>query len=398
MQNFGSVPPADQTKLWNKSYIMVLLLGILTSSGSQMVTPLMTRYVKEMGASLTIAATIASLMSITALFFRPISGLLADHLNRKKILIISTGLTVICVAGYSIVHSLPLLFTLRILHGVAFGFSGVASMAFSTSFIPKDRIGEGMGYMSMGTIVSSAIGPNIGLFVADKYGYTMCFLISAVFTAASIIFMLFIPYKFTPPAEKASKKNLFKNMIAWEIIVYAMLMGLFSCGNGLITAFMAVLGDERAIPNVTLFFTVYSLVVFVVRPLTGKLLDRKGLAVILYPSFVIAAAGMVVLGAASALWMVILAGALKALGQGAGTPSIQADVIRRLGRERAGTASSTCLIFQDIGNAISPVIGGAVATAYGFGNMFYGYAAILAIVGPVIFYLKRRSERKKQQG
>lgn len=385
----------DQTKLWNKSYIMVLLLGIFTSSGSQMVTPLMTRYAKEMGASLTIAATIAAFMSITALFCRPISGVLADKLNRKTIMIISTGVTAVCVAGYAVVDSLPLLFAIRILHGIAFGFNGVANMAFSASFIPKERMGEGMGYMSMGMIVSSAIGPNIGLFISDRYGYTLCFLISAVITAASIGFMFFVPYKFTPPAEKVRSKNAFKDMIAWEIIVYAMLMGLFSCGNGLITAFMAVLGDERAIPNVTLFFTVYSIVLFVVRPFTGKLLDRKGLAIILYPSFVIAAAGMVVLGAASALWMVILAGALKALGQGAGAPSIQADVIRRMGRERAGIASSTCFIFQDIGNAIAPVIGGVVATAYGFGNMFYGYAAILLIVGPVSLYLKRRSERKK---
>ena len=77
-----SSSPKAQAKLWNKSFILILVMGIVTTSASQMVTPLMTRYAKDMGASLTLAGTIASLMSITALFCRPVSGFLADRLNR----------------------------------------------------------------------------------------------------------------------------------------------------------------------------------------------------------------------------------------------------------------------------------------------------------------------------
>ena len=67
-------PQTEPQHLWNKSYVLVLFLGVFTGMASQMVTPLISKYAVSIGAPLTIAATISSMMSIAALLCRPFSG------------------------------------------------------------------------------------------------------------------------------------------------------------------------------------------------------------------------------------------------------------------------------------------------------------------------------------
>ena len=158
---------------------------------------------------------------------------------------------------------------------------------------------------------------------------------------------------------------------------------------------MVLFGDARGIANIGLFFTAYSIAMVVVRPFAGKLVDKKGLRFVLYPAIVLSSAAYFVLGSATALWMVILAAILKAVGQGSGQPGIQSTCLRQIGREKAGVVSSTCYIGQDIGNAVAPVIGGFVVERFGYSNLFYGYAVVLLVGASLIFFLKYNYDVKK---
>lgn len=90
---------------------------------------------------------------------------------------------------------------------------------------------------------------------------------------------------------------------------------LFTSGNGLMNTYLAIMGDERGIPNVGLYFTAYSLVVLLVRPVAGKINDRFGLSAIMIPSFFLGAAGMLCVATAKTVFPIVAAGALKALSQ-----------------------------------------------------------------------------------
>lgn len=388
----------EPIKLWNRSYVLVLLLGLVTGMSSQMVTPLVAKYAVDIGAPLTIAATISSLMSIAALICRPFSGAAADLVNRKKLMIIATTITAMSIGCYALVENISLLIVMRTIHGIAFSFMSVANMAFATSFIPKDRIGEGLGYSALAAVVSQAAGPNLGYWLAEKYSFKVSFFASAFLSVAAVVFMLMIPYEHNSITPKQSKKRFsLENLIAKELILYTVLISIFSMGNGLLNTYLALMADQRGISNATLFFSAYSIMLLLVRPVSGRILDKKGIAVVLYPAFLIHAAGIIFVGAAWQLWMLIFAGVLKAIGQGSGTPSIQAHCVKVLGRHRAGVASSTTFIGQDVGNAIAPILGSFVAEKYGYGNMFYGYAALVAILGCSLITVQKIIEKRREQ-
>ena len=379
---------SELTTLWNKGFIMVLLLGILTQGSSQMVTTLITSYARDnLGAALTFASVLSATLSISALCCRPFSGVLVDRVNRKNVLLTTSLVTAACMVGYAVVPSSRSLLACRILHGIAFAFQGVANLSFGSMFIPDDKMGEGVGYLSIGAVLAQAVGPSIGISLSRNYSYSMVFMIAAVLSLAGFVLLLLIPYKHVPKPADQRKKFSLETLIEPKVILLAMILMLFSCGNGLMNTYAKLLGEERNIAGIGLFFTAYSISTLACRPFVGKLLDKKGLTVILIPAILLAASAMVLVGAATATWMVVIAGALKAAGQGSATPSIQGTAIKRLGKDRSGVIGSTCYIGQDIGNAFAPIIGSYVVKSSGYSTLFNGYAAILCVCGIGLYML-----------
>ena len=385
----------EPAKLWNKWYITILLLSMVSHAATQMVAPIVTEYAVSIGASLTVAGTVAGLMSLAALFLRPFSGRFSDKYNKKIIIMVSGAAMGLCMYAYAVFDSVEMIAVIRILHGVSFSFLSVALMAFNTAFVPKDKIGEGIGWMVVTQTVAFAVGPNLGLWLVEEMGYGACFFVAAVGCIAPNVALLVVPYRQTMEPGGKTKRFDINDFVSIRILPYALLIGLFSSCNGIVNSFLTMIGDERGIENVGIFFTVYSIVMIATRPVTGKLYDKKGVKFIMYPCIAISAASMILLGNASATWMVMVAGMLKALGQGSGVPSVQAHCLKQLGRDKAGVVSSTCYMGNDIGNALAPAIGGALATVCGSnGPMFIIVGIMIVVIGwPVLFFKTRYDER-----
>lgn len=266
-------------QLWTLKYIYLMFLGTLTSTSFSMVTPTITKYATQLGASLTVAGAIAGLFSITALVARPFGGMIVDRLNKKQILIIATLVIGVAALGYSFSVNIPLLIGFRILHGIGFAVSSTANVALLITFIPRRRMGEGIGYYGLGQIVATAIGPNIGLIIGNTYGFRTTFLFSAIILLTTAALMTKIPYKAIVTdvsGEKLPRKRIvFKDLVATKVLSLALIGGIFSLINGIVSSFLVLLGEERAIKNIALYFTVNAICLLVVRPIAGKLSDKK---------------------------------------------------------------------------------------------------------------------------
>lgn len=390
MKNRNSFVTPD--RLWNRYFILSIVLGLLTQSASQMVTTLITKYALNLGAELTLAATISAAMSFVALICRPFSGIITDRLNRKVIMIISVAVTAISVISYAVFPNIASLIIFRIIHGMAFAFMGVATTAFGTTYIPDKSLAEGVSYLSIGSVLASAVGPSIGLSISKIYGYNAVFYITAVILAASLMIIFILPYR---KEKNDSKIKLsFSSLIEPRAIMLSLILVLFSAGNGLMNTYAAILGEERGIPDIALFFAAYSIATFLSRPFVGKLLEKKGLTFVIIPALFFGAAAMGLISIANATWMFIAAGLLKALGQGSSTSSVNAYSIKLLGKERSGVIGSTYYIGQDIGNAAAPIIGSYIVKNYGFTFLFGSYAVLL-LAGGILFYLIHLALEKK---
>ena len=398
MSNTCSQSFQEPTKLWNKWYIIILLLGMVNHASSKMITPIVSKYAISVGATVAVAATISGLMSLADMFARPFAGLSSDRINKKLIIAVTGATTGLCMYLYSVSRSVEMVTVVRLFHGISFSFSTVALLAFNTMFIPKDKMGEGIGWTVVTTTLATAMGPNIGLWLVEHMGYQACFVAAAIGTILPNLAFLIVPYRQESRQPLRSKRFDINDFISLEILPFALLTGLFSCCNGIVNSFLALIGDERGIEGVGVFFTAYSVIMIATRPITGKLYDRKGIKFILYPCIALAAMSMLILGKATSAWAILFAGVLKALGQGTGAPSIQAHCLKQLGRDKAGVVSSTCYMGNDIGNALGPTVGGIIASRTGYETMFISVAVFLVLFGWPVLFFKTRYDEKKAAG
>src|SRR5699024_5282129 len=111
------------------------------------------------------------------------------------------------------------------------------------------------------------IGPAFGLQGVEWLGYPVTFIISGLFALFCMVVILFMPYSAaSPPKEK--RKISFHDLFAVEFTGFMLLAALFSSGNGFISTYLAIVAEERGIQNIALFFTVYSICMVALRPLT----------------------------------------------------------------------------------------------------------------------------------
>jgi MFS family permease len=376
------------TKLWNGTYILLNLINIITNIGFSMITTTISLYTVSIGASLAIAGTVASVFSLAALMVRPISGAFVDKYNKNKVFVLSSFLFGSIVYGYALVKSIPMLFALRILHGILFGISSTANMALASRFLPKKRVAEGMGYFSAGMMIGQAIGPAIGIDIKNAIGFSGMYTVVALCISLPPLACLFInmPAQIVQVTrEKAAavrKKFKFSisDYIARQFLMYALVSCMFSFYNGIANSFMVFIGEERNIANISLFFTISSIVLLAVRILTGRISDKKSLTALVNFALVFTVVSMACVGAAASLQIIIVAAVLKAVGQGTGFVSLQGEALRRADAGRVGVATSTMYIGNDIGNTAGPILGGLITQSFGYSMVFTVSIGLVAAV------------------
>lgn len=365
-------------KLWNKHYILVLIINLLNAFSFYMVATILSKYLVGIGTTITMAGFIVGLFSITSLFCRPFSGIMADRLSNVTLLKWSNILMCVGLLGFMVTKNIPLLILFRIINGIGFAFGGTCQMALGARYIPKDQMGEGVGYLGLGMVVGSAVAPGVGLAIADAVGMNVTFVAAAALTLVAF-FSLFFFHEERPVF--TAKKIRFHDIFAVEALPYTYVAGMFSFTNGIIASYLVLYADALGISGISIYYTVYAVVLFLVRPFSGKLMDKKGIRITVIPGLVITAFAMLSLGVARSLPFILVTAAFRALGQGAAQPALQAGCINQVGTSRSGVATSTYYLGGDICQGFGPMIGGAIVGCFAG---LRGYTAVFALCAALL--------------
>lgn len=393
-------------KLFTRSYVFLILISLMTAMSYSMISTLITNYAVELGGTLALAGTIAGIFSMAALFSRPIGGAVCDTLDKKKICMAATVVFTIGFPGYALSRNMAALLFFRMLQGFAFGISGTANMALVAEVVPKERLGEGLGYFGLGQVISQVIGPIAGVAMKERLGFEKLFYFVTGISAIAIFILLL--FRYDAPAGEDRRKTAagrqgkltgglaIRKLVAVECLVYALTAGMFSMVNGVTSSFLVLLGEERGIANIALFFTVNAVCLFFIRILMGKIADRAPVLWIVGLSLAVSLLSMTLLARAFVLNAVLLAALLKAVGQGGGQISLQSACIKSVDESRVGVASSTYYIGADIGNALGPAIGGWISGLWGYEVMFQTIALLMGVMLVLFCCYEKRRERRAE--
>lgn len=382
------------TWLFTGPFLCLFCVITISSAGFYMTMPTLPKYAVDCGMPLTRVGFLTGIFSVAAMVARPVSGMLADCMNKKKLMLVSLLLMVFCSAGYSVSHGYFSLLVWRILHGCCFACSSTAQLSIAVELVPECRRGEGLGYMGMAQVFAMSFAPSLGLRISESVGYERMFGICAAIVLSAAVLLLFLPVRASavrPGMRKLEVGNLFEI----NFLLLALMGSLFSASNGIVSSYLTMLADERGIADVGLFFTISAAAVLISKPFSGRLMDRRGVWAVIIPCFVMGALSMFLVSGAGVLSVLLLAAVCKGIAQSAGQSALQAECANRSDALHTGVAMSTCYLGNDFGQGLGNVLGGALSSAVGYGRMFF-LTGFLVSSGLLMAALQKRIDRNKK--
>ncbi|WP_313934747.1 MULTISPECIES: MFS transporter [unclassified Nostoc] len=367
--------------------LILFIAGLLFWSSTAAFLPTLPLYIEDVGGSKQEIGIVMGGFAIGLLLFRPMLGKLADQHGRKLVLLIGMTVAAIAPFGYLAFTSIPLLFCLRIFHGVSIAAFTTGYSALVADLAPVAIRGEIISYMSLAAPIGLAIGPALGGYLQASFGYSPLFWFTA---AIAVIGLLCASQVINPPLNKQSpseshNSNFWQIFLSPRVRVPAIVMLLVGTSVGAVHIFVALFIKSTGVNfHGGWFFTVSAVSSFTIRVFAGKASDRVGRG--LFITFGIFAYTLTCL----LLWQANSTNAflISAIAEGCGGGTVISMVTtmmadRSLPQER-GRIFSICMAGFDFGIAIAAPIFGYVSEQVGYRNMF-GYSTALTVLALVIF-------------
>ncbi len=356
-----------KTGLWNRSYILLFSAMVFMTTALTMNSAVITTYVVSMGYDLTVAGTIAGIMTIASMAARPVSGILGDVMVKKKVVFITTVLAAVMVIVMAFPVPLVVLGIVRVVFGVLFSISTTVMMAMIPDCVSREKVGSGLMYYGVGLGVAQAIGPSMGFWIANRFGYPLVYVTAGVLTLVSALCILFLP-SVAVALDTEKRKFSLKTLFAPELL--PLIPGCFCIGAvlGVENSFLALYAKENGVLNVGWYFTLYGVLMIVIRLFAGRIINRMSFVSMFYGGLGAIALTFVlfaVAGKSVFVPVLIAAVIIRAFGIGIYQPALQTCCLESVAESRKSTASGMYYLGSDLGMGLTPILGAEIYTLSG---------------------------------
>lgn len=368
------------------------------------INPLVASYAIHLGASAYVMGILTGLFFGVALSMRPVAGPVITKVDKRKLMILVFLIGGIANIGYALFHNISAFIIFRLIHGLQYALVGSLTMTLAGDNLPKEKMASGMGIYGLSGSVGMAIAPTIGMNILnfgtnltnEGFGFTCVFLFSMI-----ICFLGVIPSYILLPDTKTKEDILstgawYKNIASVHAIPMSVVMFFNFIGWSLYNVYIVEYAKELQISGISSFYTVLALVLLIVRPASGWLTDKFGLARVQYPALIIFAASFIIIGTGKSLGTILLGAAVAALGFGSFQPALYSMCILSETPLKRSVASNTLYIGIDIGLFIGPILGSIVYEVYDYSTMFKS-GSLMIFIALIVFILSLPSYYRRRR-
>lgn len=387
----------SRTRLWTKDFVIVSSINFFITLIFYLLMVTLAIYaVNELDASTSEAGLISGIFIIGTLIGRLFIGRFIDSIGRKKTLFIGLIFFTLTTLLYFVDLGIGFLLVNRLIHGMAMGMASTATGTIVAQIIPATRKGEGIGYYSMSATLATAIGPFIGLFMAQNTSFQVIFSFCLALGVISLItaFFLYVPALEVTAKVTESKGFKLSNFIEPKALPISIITLLLAFCYSSVLSFISFYAIEIDLVNTaSFFFVVYAVAVLLSRPFSGPLMDRKGSNFIMYPAFIIFGIGLLLLSMTTNSFTLLAAGFLIGLGFGNMQSSSQAIAVKLTPPHRMGMATSTFFIMLDAGLGFGPYILGFIIPVTGYSTLYVILGVVVILTSVLYYFLHGKKER-----
>ena len=385
-----SAAPPDNT--WLRTTYVVAAMQAVVLVGFGIALPFIPLYLQELGlhdrAEIALwTGLISGAAGLPMALFAPIWGAVGDRYGRKSMLVRAIAGAAVVLFGISLVTDVRQLLVLRILQGALTG-TGAAAATLVATIAPRARTGFALSTVNTAMQTGNFVGPLIGGVAIAAIGFRSSFLASAaVMAVCTVVCWVWVhePPQIGPrPAIDRSPQALVRGVarifapLGWPelrgiMIVLLATQAAYSSTLALLPLYVQDLSRPEWLSTEILVgfaLAVGAVSAAVATPFLGIQADRRGPRSVLLFGIGLTAIGLIPhvfpIGPVLFLLLRILLGvALAAVGAATGVLTRTAARTGSEGRAFGATTSA-----QMLGWGVGPLIGSAVAAAFGLPALF----------------------------
>ncbi|HIH00733.1 TPA: MFS transporter [Thermoplasmata archaeon] len=358
--NKGVVSRLKATFALSRDFAVLVLALVIVSLGFGLLTPLLPLFGEILEMSPSALGVAFGLFSLSFIIALPPSGLLADKIGRKRMII--SGILLFGVTTFLMVLiPEPYQFALlRVLEGIGAAMVTPAAFALTLDIVPEGKRGVAMGAEGTAQLLGAMAGPAIGGILAGEVNFYMPFYIAAILAVVCAIVVYFIREPKVP--RSTTEKVRLSSMIgAWKsnagrsralipLTIRGGVMGVVQSlwAFGLILFWSDMLDMDETAIGVAMSLGMATMAVGTIP--FGVLSDRYGRKPFVILGGVLMAGGLAPMVLATHVWQVYVLIVISEFGAAVSNPSVGAmlgDVIDQ--SQRASVMGAYSMV-QGVGN------------------------------------------------
>jgi DHA1 family multidrug resistance protein-like MFS transporter len=208
---------------WRRNVWALTLTVFVAFVGFQFFSPFLPLYVRELGVSDPgrIALWSGGLAAVTPAvsgLLAPLFGRLADRFGRKLMLVRSLAGFIVIIAAMGLVTSVEQLFVARVVQGLFAGFTPMA-MALASVSAPRERVSASIGMVQSAQLLSVAVGPAVGGYIASHFGIRYAFFVTAALCAVALLALILLFHE-VGPGDPASRRVALPRLALSQVFRY----------------------------------------------------------------------------------------------------------------------------------------------------------------------------------
>lgn len=382
---------AKRESIYTKDVILVMIASFCFMFSNMYCNPLINGYAQKLGASSTFAGVITGMMSLVAMFLRPIAGNLTDRISKYRLASWGGLLSFIGVTGYIFVPNSGLLMLFRLINGTGYVLCTVCMTTWLASLVPLSHVGEAMGLYGIMNALAMAFAPAVSINLYHVIGYRPAIIVSAAAALLVAVIVQFVSDRSVPVKKLRSNGSGRIKIIQKSALPVAAMTALFAIPYFATQADIVTYVEQRHLTvAVGAYFMIYAAVLLVIRLCLRTKFDTVRFGKWLIVSLLANVFYLIMLSIMKTNLEMALAAAGMAMGYGIIYSVCQSTALMLAPQGEQGLASSTFFLGVDIGMTLGPVLGGLIDQYLPL-KAFY---PVMLIIVPIIFliYLGDRKE------
>ena len=370
---------SEPSRLFSPGFLVIALQFALVTAIAALFYAF-SGYLSYLGVSQATAGFIISADALAALIVQPMIAPLV-HPGTSRRWLFGGSLTLaaaLFIAGH--VTTVPFLIAARLLQGAGFICVVSALITMIVQFIPPEMSGRAFGAVSLIRLIPYAVIPTIfDLVKITPSAFRTVLDVAAVIALLPILALAL-------PAQRQSVEQgclsapgisgLLDALRSAAVLMLLLSALLFFCGNSAIFFYLKQFGSSMGIANTSLFFTIATVVMILVRFFGGWAFDSYNKVLLCIAGLLAVAISYALLPmSASGRIFFTLAG-ISGLGWGIVMPLQAAFMFDISTPQMRGMNQNLLIVMMQGGFFLGPCLGGQIISRSGYGALFAFLAAV----------------------